>query len=162
MPYTHVKKEIRRYARWSDIFFECSYKTFDDSDKKASKNNYIKQSDRSDHKWAFTYQEMMRVVTMFFDVMMEELIQGNKVYTPIGLFNIRRLKRDTKENLMYKMTKKMFRQINVLGYKFILYATGNRFKNRSVCRIVFHRMFAPKLYDRLEKESSLIYKYPEE
>lgn len=150
------RKRIYKYASWTDIFQACNHKTFNDQDTKSSKSNYVKKTDRSEHKWAFTFQEMKKVIDVFMNVLLESLLNGEIIETPLGTMDVRRKKVKIK-----RVRGKVFKQLNTMNYSFRLYCVGNKYANRSITRVLFNYPTVVKMYEKIEEDTSLVYKYAE-
>jgi len=149
------KKIIGRYANWSDVFLRCEHKTFIDADKSESRNYYVKQNERSDHKYAFTRKQMLKVVEVVFDIILEKLLQGEIIKTPLGKWSIRKYRCDFKQ-----VGNKVYNQLNMMNYKVRLFSVGNYFARRSVMKFVFNgSALSNKIYPTIIKDTSLLFNY---
>jgi hypothetical protein len=150
---SYNRDKVKKYAEMSDIFHKCKHKTFDDSDEKASKANYVKKADRSDHKYAFTFQVFRKVVLAYLDELLYTMLyEAVQVRTPIGDLDIRRLKKTVK-----RTKDKVYKQRNVLNYALRLICKGNYYQHRSVTRVDIMSDSMKEVYQQVEKDTSVIF-----
>lgn len=149
--------KVRKLGLKDDIFHNCTGKTFDISDPKASRLDYVKKDERSTHKYAFTYQIMMKVMKVYFKVLLDKLIEGHEIKTPIGNMELRRAKLDYKTG----RDGKVYNQLNTMNYYIKLFCSGNYYKHRTVTRVILHPVWIKYIYDEVIKDPSVVYRYPE-
>ena len=120
---------------------------------------YIKKEDSSDHKYSLTFRQWQEIIKVYFEVLLEKLIEGHQIVLPynLGILQIMREKRSKRRG------DKLFRNLHTFGFSPTIAWYRHRpgkFRRKYWYKFNLSRRIAwKKISNTLFEEPSVIYNF---
>ncbi len=143
-----------------DLYLLYPWKT----SNKATAYPYFPKAEMTNHKFTIAYPEWLAVIRRYYELVQEDMINGNHFIPPYGLgfFQLRKHKVPGKSVIKGKPFKNLHTDGYLVTLKWYKYNyTDRKFTLSPVlsCRMV--ETFSKRLYRKIMENPQLIYRYPD-
>lgn len=150
---------MKDWVTLEDIYMLHPYKKRDIEGNKVWQP-YVKKNQESDHKYALTYREYLKIIECYFEIAVEEMLKGKHFVFPNQLGELRLLRSDKK-----RKTKRgtLYRNLHTFGfYPMVAWFRHKEadFKRKRWYKFNFSRKIVWKrISQALFKDPSIIYNF---
>lgn len=156
-------KKLERWINPAVLFMRYRYKK-PTTNVTGEPKPWIPVAERSNHEYALEFRDWKKIIVTYFDILVENLIEGHIIRLPKGIGSLELVRIKLKSRVTTREGTRFFRNLHTMGFKPRL--VWNRYTEGTLkLRMLYMFNLMPtqwkRISDSIMKEPDIIFKYPD-